>query len=136
MRKLLAAVAIAAVATLGLAGHASAQVFYPKTPTTPSRVGGVYGYPSQQYPTYPGQYSTPSHKKHHDNDKARRDRDRDDDDRRWDNARDSSNRQHSSSGYGTSAGAYGAPSRVGGHDSPSQSPYGNSRDRRWDRNGR
>jgi hypothetical protein len=139
MRKLLVAAAVAAVATLGFAGHASAQAFYPKTPTNvPARVGGAYGYPSQQYPTYPGDYSTPSHKRHDRDEKARRDRDRDDDDRRWQNSDRERSDRGANYGYGTNAGAYSVPSRVGGYDTPSRShsTNGATHDSRWDRDGR
>lgn len=133
MRKLLTAAAVAAVATLGFAGHASAQVYYPNAPTNvPARVGGVYGYPSQAYPTYPGPYSTPSHKRYDKDDKAHKRRDRDDD-RRWQNDHDRDDRG-SNYGYG----ANGVPSRVGERNSAvrSRAGYGNSRDGHWDRDGR
>lgn len=138
MKKLLAAAALAAVATLGFAGHASAQTYYPRTGNAPARVGGVYGYPSQQYPTYPGEYSTPSHKRHDRDDKARRDRDRDDDDRGWQNADQGRYERGSNYGYGTTAGAYGVPSRVGRNNAAARSRdgYGNNRDARWNRDGR
>ena len=138
MRKLLAAAAVAAVATLGLAAGASAQGYDPTTPTNvPARVGGAYGYPSQ-YPTYPGQYSTASHKRRHRADEARRDRDGDDDDRGSQNAsRDRYERgsnygygANSNYGYGSNAGTNGVPSRVG---APSRSTYGERHDRRRDR---
>ncbi|HKW10514.1 MAG TPA: hypothetical protein VJO33_09045, partial [Gemmatimonadaceae bacterium] len=72
MRKFLVMAAIGAVAVLGMAGRAEAQAFYPKTHNVPARVQGRYAYPSQS-PTYPGQYSTPSHERRRVNDKARRD---------------------------------------------------------------
>ena len=128
MRKLLAAAAVAAVATLGLAGQASAQAFYPGTPTNvPARVGGVYGYPSQQYPTYPGEYSNAAHKRHDRDEKARRDRERADHDRDWRNDDRSRNDSGWNSGYGSSAGANSVPSRVGGYNAQSPITYGNHR---------
>ncbi|HEY2374400.1 MAG TPA: hypothetical protein VGH98_00365 [Gemmatimonadaceae bacterium] len=138
MRKFLVVAAIGAVATLGMAGRAQAQAFYPKTTDVPARVQGGYAYPSQ-YPTYPGQYSTTSRKRHHDDDKARRDRDRDDDDRNGRNdSRDQYGQygQRSTNGYGA-YGAAGIPSRVGDHDSASRSRSTNgNRDGRWNRDGR
>jgi len=139
MKKLLAAAAVAAVATLGFAGHASAQTFYPRTPTNvPARVGGVYGYPSQQYPTYPGEYSTPSHRRRDRDDKARLDRDRDDDDRGWQNTDQGRYERGSNYGYGTAAGSYGVPSRVGENNATARSRdgYGHNRDARRNRDGR
>src|SRR5690348_5253854 len=133
MRKFLAAAAVAAVATLGLSRHASAQEFYPTTPNVPSRVGGIYGYPSQQYPAYPGEYSTASHKRHDRDERARKDRDRDDRNHDWRNDDRDRNDRGSNYGYGTTAGATGVPSRVGGYSTGPRSTYG---DHRWDRNGR
>ena len=134
MRKLLAAAAVAAVATLGLAGHASAQAYYPGTPTNvPTRVGGVYGYPAQQYPTYPGEYSSSAHKRHDRDEKARRDRERYDHDRDWRNDERSRDDRGWNSGYGTNAGANTVPSRVGGYNAQSPYTYG---DHRWDPNRR
>lgn len=135
MRKFLVMAAIGAVAVLSMAGRAEAQAFYPKTPNAPARVQGGYAYPSQ-YPTYPGQYSTPSHKRHRDNDKARRDRDRDDDNRGWNSGYRDRSDDRSNYGYGGN-GASGVPSRVGGHDSAGRSRAGNgdNRDGRY-RDGR
>ncbi|HEX4469099.1 MAG TPA: hypothetical protein VH080_06170, partial [Gemmatimonadaceae bacterium] len=111
----------------------------PTTPrNTPARVGGVYGYPSQQYPTYPGEYSTTSHKRRDRDDKARRDRDHDDDDRGWQNADQGRYERGSNYGYGSTAGAYGVPSRAGANNTAARSRagYGSHRDARWDRDGR
>src|SRR5690349_6769641 len=54
MRKLMVVATVATIASVGMAGSAAAQVYYPNTSGTPSRVQGRSGSPST-YPGYPQQ---------------------------------------------------------------------------------
>jgi len=139
MRKLIVAIGVAIVGTMGMVGRVDAQQFYPKTPTTPARVDGGYGR-ATQYPTYPPQYPATSRARQNDSRDEHRDRDRDDDRRR---SKDADRRYDQRSGYDERYGygntsSNGVPSRVSGHESSarSRSTYGNTRDNRWDRDGR
>ena len=126
MRKLMVLATVAMIASVGMAESAAAQVYYPNTGNTPSRVQGRYGYPSsypgypqQQYPQYPTTSQRHHAKKHH----AKKDRDGDeDDDGRWGDQRgEHDNGRHNgfdhSRHYGYGTYGIGQRSRANEHDS-------------------
>jgi hypothetical protein len=136
MRKLLAAAAVIAVGTLGMASRASAQAYYPGTNGAPASQGGYYPYPGTYggypgnygtYPSYPQQSSTVRDHRRDDDRYDRRAR-RDDDDRRDRNDNRYQYDRRDNYGYGVGA---NVPSRVGNHDA-GVNGRNQSRDGRWD----
>ncbi|HEY2375960.1 MAG TPA: hypothetical protein VGH98_08310 [Gemmatimonadaceae bacterium] len=138
MRKLMVLATVATIASVGMVANAGAQVYYPNTSNTPSRVQGRSGYPSsypgypqQQYPQYPTTSQRHHAKKHH----AKKDRDGDEDDNgRWgDNGGQHDNGRHNgfdhSRHYGYGTNRNGLPSRGNEHDSGARTRGRSGQDR-------